>query len=224
MLYEVKQRYALSQSVEKIHVMPFALCTNKHPQHSNKNKIVIVYPGTVSIKRKKYNTFFKLAQKNKNMEFVLLGQLKEGDGKEEILAKIAEYQINNIKIYFDFVPSEEFERQMNRASLLFSDFPVEIEFGKTTEIYGKTKDSGISYLMLRYGVPALTNEEFTNIPKLGECTIGFSNSEDANTKLIRILDPSIRQDLIDRITEASRYYSIENFAQRLRPVVNSIIY
>ncbi|PKF74809.1 hypothetical protein CW752_07385 [Chryseobacterium sp. PMSZPI] len=107
--------------------------------------ITIVIPGGVSQKRRDYHYIFKTIQNintNKNYEFVFLGKAKDNELNQ--LKKLSEKLPENIHItYFsERVSSEDFERWMQKADVLWCPIQQKTEFFSLKEIYGLTKMTG----------------------------------------------------------------------------------
>lgn len=122
-------------------------------QHS-----VIVIPGGVSQKRRDYNHIFntiKNLRTDENVEFVLLGKAK---GKElDQLKELSSHLPSNIIItYFsERVSSDDFDRWMKKADVLWCPIQQETEFFSQKEVYGKTKMTGNLGDAIKYGKPAV---------------------------------------------------------------------
>ena len=56
-------------------------------------------------------------------------------------------KISNIKLYNHYVDNKIFQKVIKKSHLLFSDIRVKYSSSDIYEVYGVSKDSGISYLM-----------------------------------------------------------------------------
>lgn len=168
-------------SSKTVSIVPFSLRQRQSHLLASKNNIEslsIVYPGMVSKKRKCYKYFLSLAKKNPDITFTLLGRLIEHEGGDEIENEIKVNDLKNVIYYKSFVKQAEFNQVMESASALFSTVNVNYDHQGVAEIYGRTKDSGISYLMAEFAVPLIVNSDFNNLTCLNEGTFYFSNYEE----------------------------------------------
>lgn len=122
-------------------------------QHS-----VIVIPGGVSQKRRDYNHIFntiKSLRTDENVEFVFLGKAK-GKELDQLKELSSHLPLNIIITYFsERVSSDDFERWMQKADVLWCPIRQETEFFSQKEVYGKTKMTGNIGDAVTYGKPAI---------------------------------------------------------------------
>lgn len=192
---------------KQVCVVPFSLERQINNSVSKEERFIVVYPGVVNFSRKRYEVFYHLARRNTDMDFVLLGRISKAD-QEFLYSKYG--SCKNIQFYSDFVEQHEFERVMKRASLLFSDIVVEYQGDGFCEIYGRSKDSGVSYLMYEYDVPAILNRGFRNIEICENATFYFDDVSNADLVLGDAMR-SIRSRSIKAIPE----FPLSEIAQRL---------
>lgn len=139
-------------------------------------KLVAVYPGIVSKTRKKYDEViaaFKYLGADFNLH--LLGAPNRKEGGEDVLFECE--SILNIFTYESYVSVEEFQNVMSSSDVLIGDLG-DCKFRRYDydEIYGVSKDSGISHLMISYSLPAILNREYSEKIRVeGIPVSGFSN-------------------------------------------------
>jgi hypothetical protein len=107
--------------------------------------LVVVIPGGVSQQRRDYTYIFKTIQNlntDKRYEFVFLGKAKDHELKE--LEQLSQRLSENINItYFsERVSSENFEKWMQKADVLWCPIQQDTEFFSMKETYGVTKMTG----------------------------------------------------------------------------------
>lgn len=175
-----------------LYVLPFSLKKAEYEKKSNLS-FTVVYPGSVNMARKRYDNFIKLAQDNKNDNFILLGSYVSGKENEEIFNKMQ--SIPNIQVFESYVPLEVFDNVISQADILFTDVVVDFNLSDLSEAYGVTKDSGISYLMIQFNKLSLLNKEFKNLIELDQSSIYFSNYEELVKKYnnLKIQEISIKE-------------------------------
>ena len=118
------------------------------------DNLIVVIPGGVSQKRRDYAYIFETIQNvrtNKRCEFVFLGKAKDHELKqlEQLSARLSE----NIGItYFsERVSSENFDKWMQKADVLWCPIQQETEFFSMKETYGMTKMTGNLGDAIAYG-------------------------------------------------------------------------
>jgi hypothetical protein len=171
----------LDRTKKNIFLMPFMIFSQNELKSTSKDKITkIVYPGIISSTRKKYDLFFQLAKSYPEIEFVLLGapskNLKEGSN--EIIKKVKELNYKNIKYFERYLTDEEYSEEFKTADFIFSELKLDFEKEDYKEIYGITKDTGISYLMIKHSLPLIVNKDFNNLKSLNPATLYFNTDEE----------------------------------------------
>lgn len=115
-------------------------------------KLVIVIPGGVSQKRRDYKRIFaKIKEiekgfkegkvKEKLIEFVFLGKAK-GSELKEITDLERSLEFTTIQYFPERLSSEDFEKWMHKADVLWCPIQQETEFFSHKELYGITKMTG----------------------------------------------------------------------------------
>ncbi|MGN7709597.1 hypothetical protein [Chryseobacterium sp. 22543] len=127
------------------------------------DNLIVVIPGGVSQKRRDYAYIFKTIQNvktDKHCEFVFLGKAKDHELKE--LEQLSQRLPENISItYFsDRVSSENFEKWMQKADVLWCPIQQETEFFSMKETYGVTKMTGNLGDAVAYGKLAVFPEDY----------------------------------------------------------------
>ncbi|EPV8285225.1 glycosyltransferase family protein [Vibrio alginolyticus] len=171
--------------IHKTAVVPFSLYQKERPLDSCREK-VIVYPGMVTKKRKDYRIFLSLAERNPDMKFVLLGKVINNEGGRDIINEIHSKNLN-VVFFEKFVDDKVFSDYMQIASLIFADIPSDVILDGYKEIYGVTKDSGVSYLSSEYNLPLLVNSSFKNLPQLRSLTSYYSDVYEADFEIKKLL-------------------------------------
>jgi len=128
---------------EKYKFLPL-FYTRDFNKTKNENLIILI-PGGVSQKRRDYDYIFKTIQNLKTYKpckFVFLGKASGHELKQ--LTQLSEKLPGNIEItYFsERVSSEDFERWMQKADVLWCPIQQETEFFSMKETYGVTKMTG----------------------------------------------------------------------------------
>jgi hypothetical protein len=191
-------------------VVPFSMKQRAIKYEQTTSQKVVVYPGIVSLERKKYDKFLNLAKANPESTFYLLGKVSKD--AEQVVNRIVNEKIANI-IYFDgeYVPQIKYDEIMTKATLLFSD--INVEFG--CEVYGISKDSGVSYMMSEYALPLLVNSDFNNIGCLDTLTTYFNDEQDLNKKFKSLNEEKCRK-IARQISFNRECISLESISKDVR--------
>ncbi|MDQ8052895.1 MAG: glycosyltransferase [Pedobacter sp.] len=180
---EAMNRYVSTNFAVKkqLLVMPFSM-RRSHLEKNSDAPFTVVYPGMISKTRKKYDNFLLLAADNPDIQFVLLGSPNKKEGGDQVIEEILAKGIKNIRYFLSYIEPGEFAAHMSQSSILFTELVIEYENSDFSEIYGITKDSGISYLMYEFAKPAFLNAEFSNLDYLREGTFYFDGASDLLAK------------------------------------------
>lgn len=200
---------------KNIYVMPFSLRKNEESSIMPAKK-KIVYPGMISKIRKKYENFLLLAKENPEIDFVLLGAPNVKEGGVEVVNYIEERNLSNVKYYLDFVDPNVFAEQIRTSSLIFSELNLEYTNSDFFEVYGLTKDSGVSYLMYEFSKPGLFNYDFKNLNYLDDATIYFKDIVDLRSLFAKYISDNVTSiDLESKIIESHEIININSVAENL---------
>lgn len=119
-------------------------------------------------------------------------------------------KINNITLY------ETFSHIIHKSHILFSDIEVNYASSDMLEIYGVSKDSGISYLMNEFNMPCLLNSEFSNISQLERGSLYFKDYEELVKIYKKTKDRKYYLSLVSKIIKDTRNYTIEYYAKKIK--------
>lgn len=215
------KNFLYDQGVSKsIQVMPFHLYTNCNVNsHQTMNeKLVITLPGMISEKRKKYDEIFKLANDLSNyIKVIFLGCL---DKDNTYLNKdVLENHIRKGSdiIYFKtFISDEVFNQYLYNTDLIFSHLKTDFEQGDMKEVYGLTKDSGVSYAMITNSLPGLFNKDFKNLVELESSTCYFNSYNDLKKTIMDLYkDKNKLNNLKKNAILNSEKFSIKSIANQI---------
>ena len=143
---------------------------------SSKETINIVLPGMITEKRRDYNVVLKIIEKyysdypNSKIRIKFLGRIYSD--KYNFVSKFSD-NINKKfgkKIFYwtSFIPELEFENEIKNADFLLSNLKISSKLVNRVEIYGKTKESGISFIIYKY-------EKIAIVPKSQNILSGFDS-------------------------------------------------
>jgi hypothetical protein len=204
-----------------IFVMPFSLKKSNHKAHKNVNSknLTVAYPGSINIKRKSYDKFLHLAQDNPKDRFILLGSPDVSDDKNESVIKKAK-AMTNVVAFEKYLSINCFNEYLRNTDILFSEINLNYKISDMSEIYGITKDSGISYLMAEFMIPALLNDTFNNIPEVSRGTIAFKGYDHLKYKFGLCRDYNKRASLVRKMKNDLKSFTAENHAKKIKQLEN----
>ena len=197
-----------------IHVMPFSLRKNKKNYIKKNDVFTVVYPGSINYKKRKYQNFIKLAKTNPRDEFIILGSVT--NEKKNYLIYNQLNKVKNISTYNRYLENKEFIQIIKKSHILFCDLQTKYQGLGSTEIYGKTKDSGITYLMNEFNMPSLLNSDFFNLPELTDGSLYFKDFEMLKKKYLKIKNKSFYNSTISKIIYNTRKLNVFEFAKQFK--------
>lgn len=146
-----------------IFVLPFDKGNINEETSGITNSIKITIPGMIDQSRRDYlgllNTVSKYYEMNlkSKIKICLLGRIvgTEAQKLEHTINHINEQHGDRIVFWSAFIPDDEFERQLSSSDLLLSNLKVIKSSDDCNEVYGITKETGISYAIAKYAKPAI---------------------------------------------------------------------
>ncbi len=175
-----------------IDVIPFSVYNRNLEDNSTNNKIPrVCIPGLLSFTRRDYISLFNILENDleffkERIEIDLLGGISYTEQGEKIIEKAEKLISKGMKIIYynkKFVPLSEFDHQLTKADIILGNMHViQNKFSK----YGKTKESGIIFTMIRCGKPGILPADYALINELKTSTIVFKDYDDLD-KILRDL-------------------------------------
>lgn len=216
MLNYIENRVSLKKP---IYVVPFSMKQRDKIKKEKNSRISIVYPGMVSKIRKNYDFFLKLANDYTECDFILLGKINYDEGGEDILNKISSMKLKNV-YYFDFyIDQKIYNSYMEQADILFSYINIDYNNAGYSEIYGQSKDSGVSYLMLEYCLPLLVNRGFNNFTELEDFTYLYDDYISLKNQLEKLLNNNTNNHTNKKFSKARQEFSIDFNAAKINNIL-----
>jgi len=166
-----------------IFVVPFSLYSPNMLSIKNEMSqevLAITVPGNIEKSRRDYDKILgwykNCVEANLRFRLVLLGRPIDDYGWS-ILDACEKANKNGAQIeYFkEFIPSKLFEKQIIDSSILLADIPPKLYRDGTEETYGRTKETGITWLGIKYAKPMILPKSFKNIPELDTSIIKYDN-------------------------------------------------
>ena len=201
---------------KNIYVIPFSLRRKKMEFiYDNASNFTVVYPGSINHERRKYENFMKLAKINSKDKFIVLGSCR--NNKVDINLYNQMKKISNIKLYEEYIEIDEFQKVMQNSNLLFTDLNTNYKSSYISEVYGISKDSGISYLMCEFNLPCLLNGDFNNFEELNSGSLYFNSLNEMSKKYYKIKnDIEYRKKIFNNMSHDTKKFNIEYFSEYLK--------
>ncbi|HEX2935862.1 MAG TPA: hypothetical protein VHO72_10955 [Bacteroidales bacterium] len=156
------------------------------------NDFRIVIPGSVDIKRRDYFFVREIAERLKDLthiRFVLLGK-PYGDEAAALVSKLEQLK-DTVLCYREFIDESEFERQMQQADIVWGPLTRYYAAHDAVEEYGVSKETGVSFAMIRYALPGLFPSDVSVMDEINSGTTFYSNADEF---ISIIMDLSARKD------------------------------
>ena len=166
----------------------------------DRETISLVVPGTINPLRRDYitllNAFEKvIKQEIRNIQLVLLGKPNhEIEETNLVIQKIKEINIIQEKsiIYWnEFIPHTEFKNYLSNADFFILNLNIFYPYSENYEIYGITKETGISTLMCEYRKPCIIIGDYILPAELKQHVISGSTENDVKNIFIQISEKKI---------------------------------
>lgn len=166
---------------KKVISIPFSVYYPKlQEQQIIKSKIRITIPGIVDNGRRDYVSVLRILDEEKELfkntyEVELLGPLKKTENNKEIIKKIEalnQHGFTVISYPEKYIPLEEYDNKLAQADLILGNLNVSISKHST---YGKTKESGTAFAMIRVAKPGLLPSAYQVMDEVKSSTVSFKS-------------------------------------------------
>ena len=202
-----------------ITIFPFAIYEGMKDSSFDNKLLRICIPGVITQAKRDYLSLFEALEKNAGIlsdriDLYLLGYItdREQDEMGMAIQKLIDsgYQV----LYHDtFVYGEEFDRAIANCDILLNNQFIS---KNSTEVYGKTKESGMIFNMLRAAKPGFLPKEYNVSSEFYDCTIFFDSYEGLMTSIEELVDdPQRLEQLKTAAQKLSTSYLPNNLYSRL---------
>jgi hypothetical protein len=172
------EKYADSRNTE---VLPFSvynpdILIGRMPNRS----LRICIPGIISDIRRDYFSFFKILRDDlekfrNSLEVELLGGIPRDEGSSEIIRQADQLKRQGLAVDYpgeSFIPMKEYDKRLAKADLILGNMRVVLD---KYSAYGKTKETGIVFCMIRAAVPGLLPAGYPVMEELKSSTVVYSD-------------------------------------------------
>lgn len=211
-------RFTSPKHIEEI---PFSIYQPKLADTSSDEQFRICLPGMLSTSRRDYFSVFEMMRTHpsvfkENVMVDLLGGINSSEAGEEVLkeAKKVKAEGFNIRYYEkELVAINEFDEELSKSNIVLGNMHVIMnEFN----IYGKSKDSGIMYTMVKASKPGLLPIGYAILPELESSTLVFKDYTELANIIKGLIDNKDSLALLKiNAKKNSEYFSPELVYKRI---------
>ena len=202
-----------------ITVFPFAIYEGMGDASEDNKVLRICIPGVITQAKRDYLGLFAILEDKAEVlrdriELYLLGYITERE-QAQMGEAIAKLQQSGYKVLYhdSFVYGEEFDQAIANSDILLNNQFIS---KNSTEVYGKTKESGMIFNMLRAAKPGLLPKEYNVSPEFNDCTLFFDDYVHLVDLVQNVVEnPQRLQELKTAAKELSASYLPENLYPRL---------
>lgn len=168
---------------KEIQIIPFNVFNKNLLDNSSENKkLRICIPGILSQERRDYFGFIKLLRSEPKLKYLVeidfLGGYYSYEQGPRIFAEAEQLKKEGFKVHTyneRFIPSGRYDEELSKADVILGNMHVKIN---KNNIYGKSKETGIVFLMIRNAKPGILPVSYNNIAELADSTFTYKSEND----------------------------------------------
>lgn len=189
-------------------IFPYSIYETNLQSNSENSKLTISIPGYIEENRRDYKLALSaLAKVSPDLfKLKILGQARDEYGFK-IIEDAKELISQGYEISFLDTP-DKFEEEIIHSDVIFAPLNVNTRYSGINEVYGKSKESGVTYDIVRYSKPAIFPKNMNLPTELNECVLKYKTEEE----LVKIFNDLCNQkyygSLKSKALEASRKYEV----------------
>ncbi len=199
----LKKELSMFLNEDRIEVIPFSVYIPSLLNHiiDNNRKINICIPGILDNFRRDYLNVFRCIENNLEDlkdKFVLelLGGINSGSYKIINEAnQLVKKGFNVVYYKSSYIPMQEYNVQINKSDIILGNLNVVLN---KYSIYGKTKDTGAIFIMIKYGKPGILPGNYALIDELKTSTLTYNTYDELALILKKLI---LEPELLEHITE-----------------------
>lgn len=173
------------------------------------DKLRISLPGYIEESRRDYKLVLSAFSKLDKRRFSLkiLGQARDEYGLQ-IIAYAKQLIEKGYEISFLEV-ADRFEEEIINSDVIFAPLNVNTRYSGIDEVYGKSKESGVTYDVIRYSKPAIFPADMDLPMELNSCVIKYSSEQQLIQVFNSLCDKDYYNSLKTKALHASRKYEVD---------------
>lgn len=208
----------LLNNEKKVFFLPFdspdEKCPNNTRSYLYNDQIKIVVPGMITERRRNYFNLLEVIDsyliKNKysKVKFIFLGRIDVKKDKElyRLIKKLENKYSDKINFWENYINEDDYNNYLMDCDIILSNNKVIANYNDRVELYGLTKEAGVSFLLYKYCKPAI-------MPNNQLVFNGFDNQivrYESYSSLFRIFKKIDSQQIdLDLLSENARNNSLE---------------
>jgi hypothetical protein len=170
----------------------FPYDTMQEELNKSENEIWFCIPGSVSSKRRDYQSVLEVAKQlkgNNKLKFIFLGKISKSNKEHsEFLKFIQENGLENLFLLFDsFIDNNLFHTYLHKSDFLFQPM------NETHSQYVEQKTSGIFNLAFAYKKAVITHESMRIIDDLQDISFFYKDRIELKETIIELLNSNINK-------------------------------
>lgn len=183
-------------------MLPFEFLENQSIlEKTSPNGITFVIPGVIENKRKNYNmvldVFDELWERHGlNASLKLLGRKCSGNDSEKIIQRCREinkrFGREGIRYWETRISDSLFENELISSDVILTNIQQYYVTDTHQEIYGTTKESGNTNLMIKYAKPNIVPSYYCSIGDFESQMLRFNNEKNLQKIILDICSGVIR--------------------------------
>jgi hypothetical protein len=185
----LKKELAAFIPANAIEVIPFSVYDPSLADASQANtKLRVCIPGMISETRRDYYSVLSMLDSDieffrDRIEMDFLGGISVQERGADIITATKRLIAKGMTIHIyekPLVPLDEFDAQLAKADIILGNMNVVLDKYST---YGKTKETGIPFTMIRTAKPGIFPEQYDLLDELHSSSVLFKTYEDVSTIL-----------------------------------------
>jgi len=207
---------------DSIVVIPFSVYKTDiiDSSHNNK-KIRICIPGSVDNTRRDYNSVLTIFEEEiatfKNLyELDLLGILKLTPDGILIKNRIDKLINRGMKVYYysDYIPLDVYDNYLSKSNLIMGNLNVILNKFSS---YGRTKESGIVYAMIRSAKPGIVPSQYPIMDEMKSSALTYNSYDELKSILMKIAE---KREILEELDEKAKLNSLSFLPSNLLKTIN----
>ncbi|HEX3010209.1 MAG TPA: hypothetical protein VHO90_21610, partial [Bacteroidales bacterium] len=137
----------------------------------------VVIPGSVDLRRRDYTIVLQTIRALshlKHIRFVLLGA-PSGKDANEMMNELEKFP-ETVTCFRKFVDDSKYEKLMSGANLVLGPLYKFFDTNEATEEYGISKETGITFAIIRYALPGIFSSQVTVMDEIKSGVLFYNDA------------------------------------------------
>ncbi|MEO0042678.1 MAG: hypothetical protein RL329_2126 [Bacteroidota bacterium] len=204
-----------------IGVIPFSVYkTDLYDTSLDNKRLRICIPGMISATRRDYDSILTMLERYEKdfkttIELDLLGAFYAKEEGENVKKRVNQLIDKGFHIYayHHWLEMNFYNEQLGKADIILGN--LHLQQGKFGQ-YGKTKETGILFTMIKAGKPGLLPIGYPTETALQTSVLSFQNYDEVATIILNYLkNPNLLNNLKQNAKENALYYHPNRIYQRI---------